>query len=49
MPIYNNYRLHGQGNGHQTHSNHDNHVDAIEKDCNHLVEAGFSGGVADDG
>jgi hypothetical protein len=44
MPIYNGYHLHGQGNCHQTHSNHDEHVETIEKGRDHLVEACFSRG-----
>jgi hypothetical protein len=36
------YHPHKQGNGHQTHSNHDEHVKTIEKCREHLVDTWFS-------
>jgi hypothetical protein len=38
MPVCNGYDPNGQGNGHRTHSNHDEHVKGIEKGREYLLE-----------
>ena len=47
IPIHNGHQSHGQGNSYQTHLNHDEHVEAIQKGREYLVEAGFSTRVID--
>ncbi len=44
VPIYCGYHSRGQGNGHQTHPKNNEHVEAIEKGREYLVEAWFSQG-----
>ena len=41
IPIYYDYRPHGQGTGRQTHPNHDKHVEAIERGREYLEKVCF--------
>jgi hypothetical protein len=36
IPIYYDYRSHGQGTGRQTHPNHEEHVEAVERGREYL-------------
>jgi hypothetical protein len=42
IPIYYDYRSRGQGTGHQTYPNHDEHVEAVERGREYLEKACFS-------
>jgi hypothetical protein len=39
IPMYNSHHICEQGNGYQTHLNHEEHVEAIEKGHEYLIEA----------
>ena len=44
MLVYDDLHSRGQGNGHKTHPKHNEHVEAIKKGREYLVEAWFSQG-----